>query len=570
MTDAHDHHSEQLIELLKRVVGDRHVLTSAGSTRRYRTGFRFGCGAALAVVQPGSLIELWKVANACTAANTIVIMQAANTGLTGGSTPDGEGYDRPIVIVSTLRMSKVYPIDEGRQVICLPGATLMQLEQALRPLNRSPHSLIGSSCIGASVFGGLCNNSGGALLHRGPAYTQLALFARMEDCGQLRLINHLGVHLGDDPEIMLSRLDQREFDEKDIEYDRKRQASDRDYIEHVRDVDAATPARFNADPRRLFEAAGSAGHIVLFAARLDTFEMETQTQVFYIGSNDTAELESIRRDMLRNFNSLPISAEYIHRGAFDIAEKYGKDTFLAIQYLGAARLPALFAMKARLDRVAERLKFLPRDLSDKLMQAFGNLFPALLPTRIKEFRDRFEHHLMLKMSGAGIEEARDYLKKLFPSEYGAYFECNSDEGAKAFMHRFAVAGAAVRYRAIHRDRVQDIVSLDIALRRNDQDWFERLPVELLAQVTSTLYYGHFFCHVLHQDYIVAKGSDAIALEHRMWEILDARGAEYPAEHNVGHLYKAKPSLVKHYRALDPCNVFNPGIGLSSKRAHWHQ
>ena len=32
---------------------------------------------------------------------------------------------------------------------------------------------------------------------------------------------------------------------------------------------------------------------MLFAVRLDTFEMKDQTAVFYIGSNDTAELESI-------------------------------------------------------------------------------------------------------------------------------------------------------------------------------------------------------------------------------------------------------------------------------------
>ncbi len=31
--------------------------------------------------------------------------------------------------------------------------------------------------------------------------------------------------------------------------------------------------------------------------------------------------------MLANFEVLPISGEYIHRDAFDIAADYGKDTF---------------------------------------------------------------------------------------------------------------------------------------------------------------------------------------------------------------------------------------------------
>lgn len=44
---------------------------------------------------------------ACAAANKIIIMQAANTGLTGGSTPDGRDYDREIAIVSTLRIARM-------------------------------------------------------------------------------------------------------------------------------------------------------------------------------------------------------------------------------------------------------------------------------------------------------------------------------------------------------------------------------------------------------------------------------------------------------------------------------
>ncbi len=66
--------------------------------------------------------------------------------------------------------------------------------------------MIGSSCIGASVLGGVCNNSGGALVRRGPAYTELALYARVNDDGQLELVNHLGVNLGETPEEILASL----------------------------------------------------------------------------------------------------------------------------------------------------------------------------------------------------------------------------------------------------------------------------------------------------------------------------------------------------------------------------
>jgi D-lactate dehydrogenase len=453
-------------------------------------------------------------------------------------------------------------------VVCLPGATLYQLENMLRPLGRDPHSVIGSSCIGASVFGGICNNSGGALIHRGPAFTQLALFAQLDASGSLNLVNHLGINLGNDPEAMLQRLEQGAYSEADIANDPNRVASDHDYATHVRDINAPTPTRFNADPHRLFEASGSAGKVMLMAVRLDTFPKTERTCVFYIGTNDPSEIEAIRRHILLRFNALPISGEYLHRVAFDIAEKYGKDMFLAINYLGTRWLPLMFAIKGRFDGMCERLSFLPSHLSDKIMQGVSSLFPRHLPKRMLDYRERFEHHLILQMGDDGIEEASQYLKSIFPSMSGDFFTCTKAEGDKAFLHRFAAAGAAIRYRAIHGREVEDIVALDVALRRNDQHWTEHLPPEIESKLLHKLYYGHFFCHVFHQDYIVAKGHDCQAIEERMWELLDQRGAEYPAEHNVGHLYHAKSALVQHYRTLDPCNAFNPGIGRTTKCVHW--
>ena len=73
---------------------------------------------------------------------------------------------------------------------------------------------------------------------------------------------------------------------------------------------------------------------------------------------------------------------------------------------------------------------------------------------------------------------------------------------------------------------------------------------------------------MHQDYVVKKGEDPKAIKEAMLKILDERGAEYPAEHNVGHLYFAKPDLAEHYRTCDPTNSMNPGIGKMSKCKHY--
>lgn len=557
------HGDTRLVILLKEAVGARHVLTSPRATARFRKGYRTGSGPALAVVQPGSLLELWRVAQACVQADVSIIMQASNTGLTGGSTPNGHDYPGGLVIVSTTRLADLHVIRGGDQVLCFPGTTLNRLEQALRPYGREPHSVIGSSCLGASVVGGVCNNSGGSLVRRGPAYTQMALYGQVMPDGTLRLVNHLGVALGEDAEIVLARLDAGRFTEADIDPAPDRWAHDHSYVSHVCDIDSDSPARFNADPRCLFEAAGSAGKLIVFAVRLDTFAREEDTATFYIGSDSPEPLTDLRRAMLRDFAAPPIAGEYLHRTAFDIADRYGRDTFVAIERLGTDRLPALFAAKARVDAV------LGQGRSDRILQAASRFLPDHLPPRMRDYRKRFAHHLILKVSRDQVEDTRALLARLFPGDAtGAHFECSPVEAAKAFLHRFVAAGAAIRYRAVHADQVEDIVALDIALPRNTRAWVETLPANLGEKTLHTLYYGHFFCHVFHQDYIVRKGTDPLAYEHALWALLDARGAQYPAEHNVGHLYVAQPSLQHFYRSIDPRNQLNPGIGHTSRMRDW--
>jgi D-lactate dehydrogenase (quinone) len=537
---------------LRSVAGTRAVLTDAGVTRPYRFGYRKGGGAAFAVVRPKTLGVLWRVLQHCVDQGAIVIPQAANTGLTGGSTPWGDHYDGPVVIINMMDVDGIHVIRGGQQVICLPGATLHGLEKRLRPYGREPHSLIGSSCLGASVVGGICNNSGGTLLQRGPAYTEMSLFAQLTETGTLQLINHLGIRLGDTPEEIIGRLERAEYVPEDVEHAGSRQASDQDYCHRIRQIDSDVPLRFNADPRRLYEASGCAGRIVVFAVRLDTFPIPKKTQVFYIGTRDPDELTQLRRHMLSRFAHLPVSAEYLHRDAFDIAERYGKDTFLAIKFLGTERLPAFFRLKGWFDARGWR--------TDGILQAISRLFPSHLPERLRAFRDQFDHHLILTTADDGIVEATEYLQSVFPSTFGNALACTPDEGNKALLHRFAAAGAAIRYRTQHSDQVEDLVALDIALKANDGCWREVLPEPLLKQLECVLYYGHFFCHVFHQDYLLRKGADVEAFEQAILSSLDARGAEYPAEHNVGHLYRAKPPLAAFYRSLDPCNRFNPGIG----------
>jgi D-lactate dehydrogenase len=180
------------------------------------------------------------------------------------------------------------------------------------------------------------------------------------------------------------------------------------------------------------------------------------------------------------------------------------------------------------------------------MQFFTNFFPNHLPKRMEEYRDKYEHHWVIETSDEAIDESREYFNEFFKNNEGDFFECNDIEGEKALLHRFVagsaigryhaihqdkvgpillhrfVAGSAIgRYHAIHQDKVGPMMSLDIAFPRNEKDWFEKLPKEIDDLIEVKLHYGHLFCHVFHQNYIVKKGVDAkllSILQNTMWDM----------------------------------------------------
>lgn len=556
---------KELLKQFKEIVGQSRVLTKASDTLPYRKGFRFGSGEALAVVFPKTILEQWRVIKVCVASNCIIITQAANTGLTGGSTPNGFKYDRDVIIINTLHIKSIHLINNGEQVVSLSGTKLHDLECVLEKKNRTPHSVIGSSQIGATVVGGIANNSGGALVKRGPAYTEFALYAQVDKRGNVQLVNHLGISdLGDSPEEVLTNVQIGNFNKKNINLDHG-MASDRDYANWIRDIDSKVPARFNADSRRLFEASGCAGKIAVFAVITDTFPKLKNNQTFYLGTNDVNKLSDLRKYVLRNFSELPDMAEYFHRDIFNITEKYGKSIFIPIFFLGTKKIPELYKIKYRIEKILKFLPMLPSNFLDVILFYLGKVFPKHLPSRLLEYRDKYEHHLIISTSGLASKEIREYLKSYW-GDGCDFFCCTKEEKKKILIHRFAAGGAIGAYHSIHKKHLGDILALDIALRRNDFDWSEELPVELKENINLSLYYGHFLCNVFHRNYILKQGADKDLIKSKMLNLLDKKGAKYPAEHNVGHEYHAQKELRDFYIRLDPTNTFNPGIGRTDKHA----
>ena len=141
---------KNIISELKKISGSKYIITEDWRKQPYSKGWRYGKGNAFAVVKPGTLIEIWKILELCVKEDIIIIMQAANTGLTGGSTPYGDDYERPVIVLNTMRIDEIHIINDGKQIIGLTGSTLYNLEKKLKPYKREPHSIIGSTSIGAS------------------------------------------------------------------------------------------------------------------------------------------------------------------------------------------------------------------------------------------------------------------------------------------------------------------------------------------------------------------------------------------------------------------------------------
>ncbi|HCI76360.1 MULTISPECIES: D-lactate dehydrogenase [unclassified Psychrobacter] len=570
-----------LLTDLSAVVGATNVLTKSSQQQSYTQGAIASItDAVAAVVIPDSLVALWRVINLCAAVDVIIIAQAANTGLTGGSTPYGE-YDRAVVVISMQRLGGVHLLNDAAELVALPAASLQQLESQLAPLGREPHSVLGSSCVGASVIGGICNSSGGMLVQRGPAYTEMSLFAKRNAMGEFELINHLGIDLGADPEEMLRNLQTGTFNKNPNSISSK-SCTNHHYQHKVRDCEADTPARFNNDPNGLYEASGSAGKVIVFAVRVATFAKPTQEQTFYISTNDADTLTTLRQQWLKSELNLPILAEYMHKNYNDITMRYGRDTCLSMRKLPAGKIGGLYRLQAKIGYYLNKWR-LPQTLPDRLLQMTGIFMPPSLPNSLAEQACSYRYHLIIKVADGNntyddnsddngshghIAAAQAFLQSHMQQHKGVVHLCTAAESQALLVFRSAATAAMFRYHNLNHTTFGELLSTDIALPRNAVDWDEVLPINLQKQVSKTFYLGHFFCHVMHQDYLLYPEVDAKKFKDELLAFYDRRRIEYPAEHNVGHVYTAKPALHTFYKKLDPTNSLNPGIGQTAKWKNW--
>ncbi|MFI5493012.1 FAD-binding oxidoreductase [Actinoplanes sp. NPDC051859] len=146
-----------LEDILRGVVGDRHVLVDGDLKAQYETDWtRRFTGQARCVVRPANTAEVAAVVRACADAGVALTVQGGNTGLVGGGVPAGGE-----VLLSLGRLTSLDEVDVlEAQVTVGAGVTLERLQQHARP-----HGLdvgVDLAARSAATIGGLvATNAGG-------------------------------------------------------------------------------------------------------------------------------------------------------------------------------------------------------------------------------------------------------------------------------------------------------------------------------------------------------------------------------------------------------------------------
>ena len=155
-------HSE-LLETLRSVVGEAHVLTEGDLSAYERDWRKRSHGKALAVVRPANTAQVAAVVKACAHAGISIVPQGGNTGLSVGATPDASGQQ---IVLNLQRLQTIRAIDAANLTITVEaGVVLQNLQTAAQQAGfLFPLSLAAEgSC---TIGGNLATNAGGTQVLR--------------------------------------------------------------------------------------------------------------------------------------------------------------------------------------------------------------------------------------------------------------------------------------------------------------------------------------------------------------------------------------------------------------------
>lgn len=529
---------------LAKLCGEANVLSGLhedSSNTIFLKGARIGRGKALAIVTPTSLLDAVNALKLVVDANCVVVPQGANTGLTGGSVPrDNKNQNRPQVVISMRKLDTMFPIDKGEKVVCLAGAGIASLSNALSSwgfANRESHSTLGSTFLNPSTAAGISLGSGGTQLRKGPAYTDRAMYAKVyqNKWGKnvVEVVNTLGIEGIEDsdfPNNSGTAIEQLDIYAHDIKtgYRRpmakssdsvngKAMASDRSYAQSVCKTDESSVSRCNADIKGS-DCNRSEGKVLILATVHDTFPKANTKKTFWISTVDFETSLAFRKEVcLHNPQDLPISVEYMDRDTFDVINSSGRLMGNLIKIVGMGSfIGLLWNIKTKI----ESLPFSGADvICDKFLYTMNNFTPSLLPNRMMEAGKRYDHHMAVTVGDFGDNELNRILERIkaFEKTHEGKIEiqeCKNDTEERSINAFRFIAAPAFRTFCVGKN-IQGF-SVDYALPKNggQAPSLDELnsKCEYPAPI-KRMRYSHFGCNVVHEDIAYELGVDTHAIKY---------------------------------------------------------
>ncbi|MCQ2029014.1 FAD-binding oxidoreductase [Stutzerimonas zhaodongensis] len=167
------HLSEAFIREIEAIVGPAGIERDPERMRSYLSDWRNAYrGLAALVIRPATTEEVAGVVRLCNEQQVALVPQGGNTGLCGGSIPDGSGCQ---VVLSLTRMTKIRQVDPANETITVEAGVILQsLQEAAAEAGRFFPLSLGAegSC---TVGGNLATNAGGTAVLRYGNMRDLAL-----------------------------------------------------------------------------------------------------------------------------------------------------------------------------------------------------------------------------------------------------------------------------------------------------------------------------------------------------------------------------------------------------------
>jgi D-lactate dehydrogenase len=450
-----------LWKTLKRIVGRANVLDGTvedTQTSQFLKGARLGRGTALYIVRPKKLRQLIEIVRETVEADCVVLVQGQNTGLTGGSVPRRQDDNRPTVIVSMKDLDTIIPIDDGRRVVCLGGVGLASLQNFIQgTFGRESHSTLGSTFLNPTTAAGVSLGSGGTQCRKGPAYTERALYLKVDKDkygkAVVKVVNTLGVkgldneegefvaHLRHDGLIRLmdSYVDKvrggyESRMKKSNDTYGKAPASDVDYKTRLCNHDHQV-SRFNADTSGC-DCNRSEGKVLVLASVHDTYEPPKASKTFWVSFDSLETALEFRREVcLDNPQDVPISVEYMDRDAFDVIDSAGRVLGNMIKLVGPSSTIVRDLWNIKL--WIEALDFTGAPMViDKFLYFVNPILPSILPSSVLKLGKNLDHHVAMTIGDFDgsldrvTKRLEDFCKK--QGKKVAVHECRSKSEQASF------------------------------------------------------------------------------------------------------------------------------------------